>query len=474
MGIATRGYAYEIARLPVPSSLVHVPFRASASVWYSPMVSVKRRRQHRSHFALTVMIGCILCSPMVLQRYVWSYTLAETQGMGARAIAMGGAFTGIADDGAALYYNPAGMAQGAGHRSHMEYVFVFPRVYVQRGKDKEVYLDKPIKAPLLGIVLDISRHWHMSRKIRCGFISYFPDNFKSAAKMRYGSFYDPYYPLYGDSTANQMLSSWINAAVEIFPWLLVGGGFTFGTHGSYVNLQPALDPATMNPVKERSKVTWKMTTEIEPMYGILVKPTERLRIGCVFRKGIKVLFSNGIQVSPHIVRDDSIQSLPIPINVFIHSHYRPLQYAVGASYLVKEGLLIGFDITYYDWRQYKDESERRLNPPMKDLVVPRVGVEYVPLPNLALRAGYGYKPSPLGQQKETWVNYLDNNVHVVSIGLGYSLNPYGIFTSPAEVSFFYQLSYLEPRTFENVHQGQPSLRSSGYMQSVGFSIVLCF
>jgi long-chain fatty acid transport protein len=421
------------------------------------------------------LVVSLLCVCPSLQERAWPYTLAETQGIGARAIAMGGAFTAVADDGAALYYNPAGMVQVEGHRSHMEYVFVFPRVYLQRGTaEKQIYLDKPIKAPMLGIVLDISRHWSTSKKIRFGFISYFPDNFKAAARMRYGSFYDPYYPLYGDSTANQMLSSWINGAIEIFPWLSIGGGFTFGTNGSFVNLQPGLDPSTMKSVQERSKVTWQMTTEIEPMYGILIKPLERLRIGCVFRKGIKVHFNNGIQVSPSIVRDSTIVPFPIPIRVFINSHYRPLQYAVGISYRATHALLLAFDLTYYDWRQYKDESERPLNPPMKDIVAPRVGVEYFPAKDVAVRAGYGYRPSPLDQQHGTWVNYLDNDVHVFSFGAGYFWNPRGIFARPAEFSFFYQLSYLQPRTFDNVHQGQTSLRSSGYMQSVGVSVGLSF
>ena len=35
----------------------------------------------------------------------------STSGQGSRAISMGGAFTGVADDGSSIYYNPAGMSQ---------------------------------------------------------------------------------------------------------------------------------------------------------------------------------------------------------------------------------------------------------------------------------------------------------------------------------------------------------------------------
>lgn len=35
----------------------------------------------------------------------------STSGQGSRAIGMGGAFTGVADDGSSIYYNPAGISQ---------------------------------------------------------------------------------------------------------------------------------------------------------------------------------------------------------------------------------------------------------------------------------------------------------------------------------------------------------------------------
>ena len=35
----------------------------------------------------------------------------STSGQGTRALGMGGAFTAVADDGASVYYNPAGISQ---------------------------------------------------------------------------------------------------------------------------------------------------------------------------------------------------------------------------------------------------------------------------------------------------------------------------------------------------------------------------
>ena len=60
-------------------------------------------------------------------------TLAETGGLGARATAMGGAFTAVADDFSAAYYNPAGLAQIEGYSISIEYLLVLPQIYVQEG-----------------------------------------------------------------------------------------------------------------------------------------------------------------------------------------------------------------------------------------------------------------------------------------------------------------------------------------------------
>jgi hypothetical protein len=45
--------------------------------------------------------------------------------VGARAVGMGGAFTGLADDEASLYYNPAGITSVSGNRYMLEYLNYF-------------------------------------------------------------------------------------------------------------------------------------------------------------------------------------------------------------------------------------------------------------------------------------------------------------------------------------------------------------
>ncbi|MCK4513161.1 UPF0164 family protein [bacterium] len=43
-------------------------------------------------------------------------------GMGARSVGMGGAYVSLADDGSALYWNPAGLSQTTGMRLDVSHV----------------------------------------------------------------------------------------------------------------------------------------------------------------------------------------------------------------------------------------------------------------------------------------------------------------------------------------------------------------
>ena len=401
-----------------------------------------------------------------------SGTLAETRGIGARAIAMGGAFTAVADDVSALYYNPAGLAQIHGHHGHLEYLFVCPRTYVSEGNGPDnVLLDKETKAPMLGIVIDLSKAIKLSRRIVVGWNGYFPDNFKSVYKVRYGTEYDPMYPLYGDGHADQTIALWTNGALEVFPWLLVGAGFTLQIHGSNVQLEVGVDPQG-RPVVDESRARMDVTTEVYPMAGIMLKPISRLRLGFTWRKDVEFIVANGMQMEMKLVLEPN-KTVPVPVTVNLpaQGHYRPMQYAFGASYQLREDLLLAADLTYYDWRPYRDDASRDLDSPMKEIVVPRCGLEYYLLKDLALRMGYSFQKSPLRQQPVGYhTNLLDNDVHSICSGIGYLWNPFDLLPTPIQWSVFYQAQLLVPRTFQNVHPGEPDLRSSGTIHSFGFSI----
>lgn len=172
-----------------------------------------------------------------------------------------------------------------------------------------------------------------------------------------------------------------------------------------------------------------------------------------------------------VLGPDRVLEVPQALVIPARGHFRPEQYALGVSYRATARLLLAADVTYHDWRPNRDEAGRPLVPPMKDIVVPRVGAEYAVLEYVRLRVGYGYQESPLRPQRVGQpVTLLDNDVHTVSLGAGVFWDVFGLFPFPPQWSLFYELQILTPRTFPSVHPGDPPLESSGMFHGFGFGI----
>jgi len=299
----------------------------------------------------------------------------------------------------------------------------------------------------------------------------FPDNFRNIYKIRHGTFYDPYLALYGDSTVDQSLCLWADGAIEVFPWLFLGAGITIVIHGESIVMDIAVTPQ-LEPLIEQSTSRLYITTEIYPLAGILLKPTERLNIGFCYRKEAKFYVSGGNQMFLKMyLGPDAVLPIPNGIQIPAQGHYRPDQYALGVSYQLTDYLLLAADLTYMDWRPFRDEADRPLAPSMKEIFVPRIGMEYYLREYFAVRAGYGFQESPLQPQYPGQpVNLLDNDVHTVSFGLGVFWDLAGLLRKPAQWSLFYELQILPARTFENVHAGGPTIESSGLFHCFGLGV----
>ncbi|MGW8323680.1 MAG: hypothetical protein ACWGSD_19225, partial [Thermodesulfobacteriota bacterium] len=194
--------------------------------------------------------------------------------------------------------------------------------------------------------------------------------------------------------------------------------------------------------------------------------------GFSWRRQVEFIVAGGMQMNMKLViGEDRVVPIPIPLTVEARGHFRPEQYALGISYRICDPLLLAADLTYYNWRPYVDEGARPLNPSMREIVVPRVGVEYSLMKDLSLRMGYGFQESPLRPQRTGGpVNLLDNDYHSISVGAGVFWDLFGVLGKPAQWSVFYQVQFLVPRTFRNVHPGGPDLRSSGTFHAFGFGI----
>jgi len=401
-------------------------------------------------------------------------SMAENYGHGARAIGMGGAFVGLADDFSATFYNPAGLAQISGHRAIFGYHLGLPSLHIEEINGAEEHeVDDKLHAPYIALVADLTRGLDLGRRLVFGLAGAFPGNFKSAYKARYGTDFDPYFPIFGDGHEDQRICLWFGPAVEVFPWLFAGGGCAFIVHGEDVEIEVAVDALTGEVVEERTRASMHVSTEIAPLAGVLLKPHDRISIGAVWRKEVafeapqqratmSAIFPMGVEV-------------PVEIVLPIHAHYTPAQYALGLSWRPLDRLLIAADVTYTDWSGYTLNDGTQLDPPMRDRWVPRIGTELEVAEGLGVRAGYAYLASPLPRQRPGFaVNLVDSTRHIFSLGSGYAIEWPDLFSHPLGIEAFVQVQYLEPRNFPNVNPGGPDLQSHGTVVAIGIQLDLRF
>jgi hypothetical protein len=115
--------------------------------------------------------------------------------------------------------------------------------------------------------------------------------------------------------------------------------------------------------------------------------------------------------------------------------FSPHQLAFGGVYRFWNGFSLAADLTWYHWSAYPgpfidvrlapdSPAGAAVNMPttpilhFRNTVEPRVGLEYVFNHQLALRTGYGFKPTVIAPPSQE-TNVLDTHVHFFSGGIGY-------------------------------------------------------
>lgn len=115
----------------------------------------------------------------------------------------------------------------------------------------------------------------------------------------------------------------------------------------------------------------------------------------------------------------------------------------------------------------------------KDIVIPRLGVEYRIGNYLALRGGLAYRESPLETTQSPDVNYLDTDRWIAGLGLSSEFPNLWILAHPLRVDVAYQYQKLEERDFQMASEDAPSnpyetVTASGDVHVLTGSITLKF
>lgn len=132
--------------------------------------------------------------------------------------------------------------------------------------------------------------------------------------------------------------------------------------------------------------------------------------------------------------------------------YQPNIYTLGMQYK-GERFRAGITAEMQQWSklegEFADDTIRdQANLAFKDIIIPRLGLNYRLNDTLGLTAGLAYQPSALDSDRSLDVNYLDNDRYIIGLGGSADIKDPWIFAYPVRLELGYQLHLLKDRQFQ--------------------------
>ena len=415
--------------------------------------------------------------------------VAESLGLGARAIGLGNAYTAVADDFSAVYYNPAGLARAPESKLAVGGMWARPSFYYRDDLEGEV---RPhlysTGAAFIGVSTNLGHltGYTQLQQWTLGFSLYLPIERALLADIPNESS-EKKFIFYLDQT--QVMAILLGLSWQLHHKVSIGISGNFladlrAPNEAFVNVEfdtvlPYLIGISDLVKKVRPRIMRDAEIKAAPIVGVQITPFSWLEFGVTYRgrfyaetvgtQDILLRFSDSSGRSSRV-----LQSAVLADIHYVH-YWTPHEVAVGAAVRPRDNLLVACDVTWSDWSQYIDPLWKLPEEEFEDTNTPRVGIEYVYRKALAVRAGYSFQPSPVPEQTGSG-NYLDNDKHVVSFGLGYTFSrfPLPIWKKPLTVDSYVQYQQLVRRVYDKKDPTRfgPDVTFGGHLVHAGIDVVL--
>jgi len=434
---------------------------------------------NRPAFLLLFFLAAVLGSPST-RIYAQTPLPFDELGAGPRATAMGQAFTAVADDASAAYYNPAGLIQiRSPFQLTLGYQYAKPRVWVEM---------EPVELNFRRGDFNRSEDYstsglYMGYACNLADVSFFKD---SAVFSRFAvglTFFanipeltqfwnpqwdtEPYVLRYNERWSLFALA--VSVAFRCTDWLSVGAGILprvdslQTSTGSWIQLPPEEDDSAVG-----FRMDLRQTTEVNvvPIFGLLVHPPQaslrdRLSFGFSYRGENSAFYGTGMQSTKGLWVGDPEN--PVMFfddpggRVVDHVGFSPEQLTFAFAVKPVQALIFAFDFTWKRYSAFTFFWDVHPEPPFEDVWVPRVGIAYAFDPGLeagflkkicelSLLAGYYREPSPV-QDMSGRMNILDADQNVVSGGFGAKYD--AEWTGYVKLDAFFQAHLLESNHISN-------------------------
>jgi long-chain fatty acid transport protein len=376
---------------------------------------------------------------------------------------MGGAFTAMADDYSATYYNPAGLAQaketslsfGIIQPIHtMEITFLDTGEDIEFTDNRGVQYNNPTEGndgdnfntryPMLGLSLNINTllkgKIDIPINIQAGIFAGLPGNFNHMFTLNTTPPDVPTAIAFGDQIEH--FSAALGLGFEVKENLIYFGlGTLIGAEmaGPY--------PLTVYDAIPQAQVSVLLTQADAPTYkvlaytaGVLITPfNQKLKIGASYKEQIDTVKVDFTPVIPFTSEGFPMQNMRVAVDFIVG--FTPEQFNFGVAY-VFDTFTLSVDLKMKKWSDYPysnmfyilyhvDKLEMTWankgyedpgSPDFDDITDIGVGVEYRRSDKLVFTAGYEYRPTPVPEQSFMISNYIDMDKDVFSLGVNYKVN----------------------------------------------------
>ena len=378
---------------------------------------------------------------------------------GAVAMAMGGAFIGLANDATAIFHNPAGIAFLEGTQVSAGVTLIFPNTTLALddwpvAAYQSIDLESQVFYPPTFYITH-----KLSDKIVAGFGFFAPYGLGT-------EWPDPTnFPLRYIATRSNMQTLIFNPTIafKLNDNLSVGAGVSYIHSSLELDLTYLLDLTVIPPpigplgyydvpitVENTTGTAWAVNA------GALYKG-EKFSLGFNWRGGFTIDYDGDLNL------DVSNVPIPIPENGTVVAPFSfPHVLGIGAAFNLSEQLILTADVHYVLWSAF-DVIEVEADVPglpialdfepidenFKDSFLIRAGVQYQMNENFALRGGFLYDETP--QPVASMDTMLpDSDRWALTAGFGYNFGGFAIDVA-------YQFEPFKDRTSPNreIYLGDP-------------------
>lgn len=422
----------------------------------------------------------------------------EIIGLDPRSAAMGGAAAGVADTPSAWYYNPAGLAQIRGGWQEFGLAQIAFVGFKQRDPRDGQWLSNTTPTTY-NIHFPGCDNYGMKNVTiglgggaTFGGLTYWDQN---RGNLRYGAYENMTLINTFTPTVAYRVNSWLMVGVglnlvalnKLTNFNKIGDGFIgdavvdtakgFGLPSDVVDqLAPFLstrngkDDGKLELTTDEEFPTGLQPTnhmdidlrDVSYNVGILIKPTQKLRVGITYREAVDVNYEGDAKLIVEKDAEGAVNWLLDPLGMPVQdaaTRFRlrinmPRILVVGASYWVTDRLLLATDVQWTNWAAAWTKqtvylegggllglTQLPVNRNFNDTVSVRVGAEYRIWRGLRCQAGYWWDPSPVPNSTID-AGTMDSSRHAMSFGLGY----WGLFNGLIDISTVFQYIYMVPRS----------------------------